>query len=263
MLPTLSAEEVEAKALELFTTNVDCSLPCWWGITPGVSTIDEARLSFEPFFGAVFGENGFENSNTDGSYYMHPLSSGLRIGIDVLAKNNIVSLVYIQTEMTKDTYNKIYDDLFYQEIMSAYTLETVLTKYGRPDQILIRSFSELAGEFNPTQTLMYYPEMGMVVQYFSPNGLLKENDAFVRPTCPPKGHISLRLFNPDSQMSLNQLLAINDSFPKYKDISEATNMNIETFFQAYHEYDEKALKSSCPASLKTPENIWPSEYSNP
>ena len=64
-------------------------------------------------------------------------------------------------------------------------------------------------------------------------------------------------------MSLAQLLAIDDSFSKYKDISEATNMNSDTFFQAYKEYDEKSLKSSCPAVLKTPEDIWPSEYSNP
>jgi hypothetical protein len=165
--------------------------------------------------------------------------------------------------MTKDIYEKVYDDPFYQEIMSEYTLEAMLTKYGKPDQILIRSFSDLAAEFNPTQTLLYYPRMGIVVQYFSPNGLLKENGAFVLPTCPPKSHISLRLFNPDSQMTLDQLLAIDDSISKYKDISEATNMNDDSFFQAYHEYDEKVLSSSCPAVLKTPEDIWPSEYRNP
>jgi hypothetical protein len=262
-LPTLPAEEVQARALELLRTNAGCSLPCWWGIAPGYSTIDEARLIFEPFLGAIESENGFEYLESDNPYFMRSLASGLQVGVEVSAKDNLVSLVYVQTEMTKDIYNKVYDDPFYQEIMSLYTLETMLTKYGKPNQILVRSFSDLAGEFNPTQLLLYYPDSGIVVQYFSRNLPMLNNGTVTLWTCPPQSHISLRLFNPDSHMSLTQLLSIDDSYSKYKDISEVSNMDIDTFFQTYEEYDERAPDLSCPTFLKTPEDIWPNEYINP
>jgi hypothetical protein len=261
-LPTLPAEEIEVRALELLKTNRGCSLPCWWGITPGISTTDETQVSFEPFFGAVYGESGFESSKA-GGYYFAPLSSGLRIGIDVLAKENIISLVYIGTEMDKDIYYPIYDSPLYQGIMSAYTLEAILTKYGKPDQILIRSFSALTAINNPTQILLYYPKEGIVAQYFSQNLPEQQNQAIISRTCPPQSHISLRLFNPNFPMSLQDILIIDDSFSKYKDISEASNMNIDTFFQTYRQYDESALGSGCPKYLETSWDLWPDEYSNP
>ncbi|HCK66470.1 MAG TPA: hypothetical protein DHW49_09405 [Anaerolineae bacterium] len=64
-------------------------------------------------------------------------------------------------------------------------------------------------------------------------------------------------------MTLKEILQIDDSYDKYKNISEATNMDINTFYESYRDYDESLLTSSCPAILKTPENIWPSEYRNP
>lgn len=262
-LPTLPAEVADALVLELLETNANCSLPCWWGITPGVTTTDEIQSILEPLLGAVVSEVRYEFSEIGGHLLMRPQANGLKVGIQYLAEDKIITMVYVNTEMTREIYNRVYDDPFYQETMSAYTLEAVLTKYGKPDQIFIRSFSDLAGEFNPTQTLLYYPKMGIVAQYFSPNGLLVENSAFVLPTCPPKGHISLRLFDPDSSMTLDELLSLDDSFAKYKVISEATNMDLDEFYEAYREYDEKTLVSNCPAVLKTPEELWPSEYSNP
>jgi hypothetical protein len=261
--PTLSAEAVDALLLELIKTNASCTLPCWWGVVPGISSADEARLLLRPFLGAVVSENTFESSEADGYYFMRPLPNGLQVGVEVLAKDKVVSLVYVRTKMTMGTYDLVYDNPFYQETMSAYTLEAVLTKYGKPDQILIRSFSYLAGEFNPTQILLFYPKEGIVAQYFSKNSLEQENETLFNLTCPPRSLISLRLFNPDSDMGLDELLEIDDSFPKYKDILNATGMDVDTFYQAFREYDENNLKSDCPAYIKTPWELWPSEYQNP
>ncbi len=263
-VPTLPAEAADARVLELLKTNAGCSLPCWWGITPGVTTTDEIQSILEPFLGAVVSEVRYEFSEMGGHLLMRPQpENGLRVEIQYLAEDRIVSMVYVNTAMTRDIYNMIYDDPFYQETMSVYTLAAMLTKYGKPDQIFIRSFSDLAGEFNPTQILLYYPEQGIVAQYFSRNELEQNNETILNRTCPPKSHISLRLFNPDSHMSLDQLLSIDDSFSRYREISEATHMDLETFFQTYRQYDEKNLKSSCPTYLKTPWNLWPNEYSNP
>lgn len=262
-VPTLPADTADARVLELLKTNAGCTLPCWWGITPGVTRSDETQSILEPFLGAVVSEVRYGFTEDAGLLLMRPQpENGLRVEVQYLAKDNVVSMIYVNTAMTRDTYKMVYDDPFYQEIMSAYTLEAMLTKYGKPDQILIRSFSELAANNNPTQILLYYPKEGIVAQYFSRNGFEQKDSSFLNRTCPPKSHISLRLFKPDSGLSLTYVLSIDDNFSRYRDISESTNMTIDTFVQAYQAYDEKTLKSNCPADLKTPWNLWPGMYSN-
>ncbi|HCB01270.1 MAG TPA: hypothetical protein DEP19_02710 [Anaerolineae bacterium] len=192
-IPSLSVEDAEARVLEFLKTNTGCVLPCWWGITPGITTSDEISSILESFLGLVVSEVRYEFSESGGSLLMRPLSNGIRVGIQYLIHENAISMIYVKTEMTENTYDLVYADSFYQEVMSEYTLEVILTRYGKPNQILVRSFSDLAGHFNPFQTLLYYPDKGIVVQYFSPNGLITENDEFILPTCPPIGHISLRL----------------------------------------------------------------------
>lgn len=262
-LPTLSPVESDAQVREWLQTNAGCALPCWWGIRPGETTVDETQTILEPLLGAVQSDVRYGFTPTGGLLLMRPQPNGLQVGVQYLAKDNIVTMVYINTAMTKDVYGLVYGDPKYEQMMSAYTLEKVLTVYGKPEAVMIRSFSNLAAEENPTQTLLYYPEKGIIVEYFSPNGLLIEDGATVLPTCPPKGHISLRLFDPASGMSLDELMRLDDSLAKYKDISEATNMDLNAFYEAYRQYDENSLQSLCPATLKTPEAIWPAEYSNP
>lgn len=37
------------KIIDLYQTNGNCRLPCWWGITPGKTTLSEVRQSFKPY----------------------------------------------------------------------------------------------------------------------------------------------------------------------------------------------------------------------
>lgn len=260
-VPTLSADKADARVLELLKTNAGCSLPCWWGITPGITTTDEIQSFLEPFLGVVVSKYRYGFTQDGGAILMRPQpQNGLRIGIQYLAKDKIVSMIYISTELDRDIFYPVYDSPLYQKIMSAYTLQAILAKYGKPDQILIRSYSDLAAYNNPTRILLYYPKEGIVAQYLGDISSAKqENGKFVNWICPPKSSISLRLFNPNSQMSLNDLLVIDDSFPRYKDISEATDMDISMFYQSYQEYN----KSGCTTYLQTSWDLWPDEYQNP
>jgi hypothetical protein len=42
-IPTLAGEYAKSKVAYLLETNGNCSLPCWWGITPGRTTWSEAE----------------------------------------------------------------------------------------------------------------------------------------------------------------------------------------------------------------------------
>ncbi len=43
-MPTLSLEEKEIVTSELYKTNGNCELPCWWGIVPGETEWQTAKL---------------------------------------------------------------------------------------------------------------------------------------------------------------------------------------------------------------------------
>lgn len=53
-LPVLSKDKVRAKFDQLYNYNAGCRLPCWWGITPGITTWGEA-LHFLSQFNEVGG----------------------------------------------------------------------------------------------------------------------------------------------------------------------------------------------------------------
>ncbi len=46
---TFSPTEASARLQDLLKTNAGCRLPCWWGITPGKTTWDEAEEYLKTF----------------------------------------------------------------------------------------------------------------------------------------------------------------------------------------------------------------------
>ena len=65
-ISTLPAEAADARVLEFLKTNASCSLPCWWGITPGITSTDEIQSVLEPLLGAVVSDVRFKFSETGG-----------------------------------------------------------------------------------------------------------------------------------------------------------------------------------------------------
>ena len=63
-LPTLQANEAIKKAKELLETNNRCTLPCFWGITPGITTWDYTN-SFLQTFSTIESD-----SNNGGEFYL-------------------------------------------------------------------------------------------------------------------------------------------------------------------------------------------------
>jgi hypothetical protein len=53
-IPTPVGEDAENKVTYLLQTNGNCSLPCWWGITPGRTTWAEAEVYFKPFANIIY-----------------------------------------------------------------------------------------------------------------------------------------------------------------------------------------------------------------
>jgi hypothetical protein len=256
-LPTLQIEEAEALVLELLKTKSECTLPCWWGIIPGITSAEEIKNILWPFKGTVEHDLRYEFSDSGGYLLMKTQPNGFNIGIQYLIENEKVSTIYISTRMNDiDGYELVYKNSEYDEIMELYSVDQILTRYGKPEQIYIRSFSEIAGELNPTQILLFYPDEGVIVQYFSPNTLEIDNGEFYNTFCPLDGHIMLRLFNPNTDINLDKLLLMDDNFSSYKEISKVTNMDVNSFYNTYVD------GTDCSVYLYTKESIWPYVYDN-
>jgi hypothetical protein len=54
LIPTLPRDQALQAILDLYADNGGCQLPCWWGITPGVTTWEDAYSRLSPL-GRVFG----------------------------------------------------------------------------------------------------------------------------------------------------------------------------------------------------------------
>ncbi|MBW8012722.1 MAG: hypothetical protein FVQ83_16010 [Chloroflexi bacterium] len=72
--PTLSEEEIEQKLIQYYETNGNCELPCFWGIIPGETTLQEVENELVPL-----SEDYFYNLSYMGmdGYYIYIFSEAI------------------------------------------------------------------------------------------------------------------------------------------------------------------------------------------
>jgi len=133
--------------MDLYFTNGDCSYPCWWGISPGISTYQEVRLfenQYKPEIklfsdGDAFLQLDWTEGNNYTNKLRYPDFSEYTLDdpyTDIVFQNDIVSLLHINTPN-----NKINDKPTYSNP------NNILRNYGIPDEIYVGQpgFSEIAG----------------------------------------------------------------------------------------------------------------------
>lgn len=155
-LPTLPPAEALAKVQELLETNGGCDFPCWWGITPGQTTLVETG-EFFGHFGIPLVSKSFEGKKYAGIDYS---------SVDSL---NIMATLTILDEVVENIQIKINPET--QETgtrreWSAYSPETLITRYGPPTQVdFIADWGP--GPFFSMQ--MYYDSLDLIIQYAGSN----------------------------------------------------------------------------------------------
>ncbi len=124
-LPTVPNPREEL--VELYGTNGGCKLPCWWGITPGETTIQEVQNYFRQFSGEV----GFEGSEFYGwvTMYYPPANSSIDYAVTtrLLMNDQIVEAISLDYEAT---------------MWGGFFPARMLKEYGEPDQIYVTSDDE-------------------------------------------------------------------------------------------------------------------------
>ena len=159
--PTLVPDQAATTIRELLRTP-ECLAPCFWGISPGQSTFDEAQRVFD-HLGLPLEFMTVEDT-TEFYYTQHEFENGLSIGISlavqdqrVLALEVIISPeIPVTTPMPRE--------------WTAYSPETLVRQYGPPSRVeIIGGMShEVGADLNFTYYLLtYFDSADLIVLYSS------------------------------------------------------------------------------------------------
>lgn len=244
-LPTLFSIEAEEK-LRLWIAGVsDCLLPCWGGITPGVTTWPEARQVIEQMSGFAtvnvsdnisceFGEcNGIA-----WSLYPNTLAEGV---FYTKFPQNTVHLIHINIQ-NEGNAQKI-------NLLRNIGLEEVFKWYGFPPIFLLTVETNLADN-RFMKLVLVYPEIQSIIRY-SKNTVLVDGNVT---NCGQDQQIEMIILNNKEQLATLDAIAnavgtrdlhIDE---RYKTVEEATGVSANTFFEMF--------STESDACISTPVDMW-------
>jgi hypothetical protein len=234
-VPTLSLAEKEAIASELYNTNANCKLPCWWGIVPGETEWQTAKLFLDTIATKIITNAESEFDPYYSTSVTVPVPEDLS-EISLLEHTFIVEdgiIVEIKPEGPWGT-RKV-------DIVSE-----ILSTYGRPTEVWLDTLGENYGDnYFPFRVALFYPEQGLLVRYFDEAEL---TDGYVT-GCPQEDSATFVLWSPKRNLTFLETLSRQQGVQYYKPLEEVTEMDIETFYQIYLDPDTEIC-------IETPAELW-------
>lgn len=240
--PTLTMDEEVASVAKMLQDNGGCRLPCWWGFTPGETSLQATKV----FFAALGKEirpwyfEGSENYNVYFDLAEH-FQDQLYSGKDVLARIGVRALPPVHN----DEY--LYGDAQFVVAWEAYLLPHLLTEYGPPAQIWVY-VGVRAAPWAPFDLLLFYPEQGILARYEAP--AIWSDEVFRM--CQYQMSIDLHLWSPQYSPERAQLpvwAAELGDLSVFRPVEEATGMTISEFVQKMRQPDPDIC-------LETPQSLW-------
>jgi len=188
--PALPSQEAKLAILELYKNNGMCRLPCWWGINPGVTTLDEANRILSPL-----GDTLVE-TNEQGVAYQSTLrvfssiDPGEQIEARLVAKANLVTGIYVSSSSVMRSFD--------------HTFAGILNYFGPAEEIWIDFHGRQGSGSEKYDLILFYPVKGVLVRIFG-NASEKEGIYSVCPQIQPTEAPTLYLWSPDKKISLSTI----------------------------------------------------------
>lgn len=254
----LPLEIAQARFLGLLATNEECILPCFWGLTPGESTADNATEIFSSLtsishYSTEFTQGFSAISIEDGEYTLNTL-------VDYESYDNNSSTINVlivsisESHNLAPTFGHSFFGKQFGDLVEPYTLPAVLTDLGRPASVLISTSSTDITRFWQYKILVIYPAVGVVVQYTTQ--LQPSGESIIG--CPSDAHIDIQLFPAGDVDQFVDLLSktIWAGFwppsetpqPGWLPIDQATDMTIDEFNELFLNNPD--------ACISTPAELW-------
>lgn len=244
-------DEANTKALilEFLKTNGNCKLPCFWGITPGETTLDEVKRFIENL--GWKGDEYHTFISPDDTLYatLHTVDDNA-IGIMIYPQNGLV-----------DTISSGFGGRNFKTWMPFYTIEQVLSSEGVPSQIYVSLATGLevsTPKITEYNLDIFYQKSQILVIYSG--SAIKQGDSYKicpgnphqgNPNVPEdEGSISMFLGVPGNERTPEELINPFGQFGSPLTIDAVFGMTPEEFYN-------KMTLSKEPACFLTPRSVWP------
>jgi hypothetical protein len=147
---TLEPEKADVAIRAMLREPVDCSAPCFWGITPGKTTAREAREIIN-YYGLEIRNVLYEGKNYYGA---DTYAENLNIIVNLTISND--SVESIKVSLSPDRKKSVRSEWL------AYSPDTLIMKYGLPSRVDLIALWDLYPFFAMN---MYFDSADLIVQY--------------------------------------------------------------------------------------------------
>lgn len=231
--PTLSANESKEEIRNLIKTNGNCNLPCFWGISPGETKIDNTENVLR-YLGFRIYDFSLESNVTSREVARDLNWPDKKILIDVsfMSQNNIIQ--YIQSSLVFNNDSSL---------GSNFSLSQTYKDLGKPSRVKVFVDKFPGGNIEKTNYYLwvYYDELGTLMR-FENGQATKSGDGYQ--ICPRKDeqiskinnkYISvLTLKPPQADVSFEDILKIQGMLvPQMTNFQDATGESIDKLFQSF------------------------------
>lgn len=153
---TLEPKEATEAIRRLLQEPVDCSAPCFWGIVPGQTTLDEANSIFS-HLGLQMATSTLKGNMFSGIHFT--FDSGLSFRATLAYQDMVVKNIQIKITPEKQEVGA-------EREWTAYSLDTLIERYGRPSRV------DFMADWGPGPFFsmqIYFDGVDMIVQYAGDN----------------------------------------------------------------------------------------------
>jgi hypothetical protein len=232
----------------MLANNGGCELPCWWGITPGVTPWEEAQHQFL----------SYGRSIVSWSWDVDKWGTGYKTGLlgrreaypfDYVVEHRIyeqggtVSLIGARGHVPGWPADEWSLSPRFVEDWERYTLDQVLARFGKPSQVLLHYWFESIAPFSVG---VLYEDRGILVEYMGlTQGEKDEGEYSFNPVviCPTRSQftdINVWLKSPETEPSLTDVFVDFGGgylgllpYRNTPSLEDATGMSLDTFYTTY------------------------------
>ncbi len=237
--PTLSPDEATSKVLSLLADNQNpnCLLPCWWGAMPG----ETQWWSIQPYLQS-FSLQTYPYPQDSLYVVVFPIPSSVS-GLGELHIGYTLNALDIINSIDVPSIN-----------IEGYDPQTMMTLYGIPDEVWVKSLDEPREGVLPFQLVIVYQQRGisfryyvdaartgdMVIACFEPGIELERPDLF------PAGP-RIYVWEPGQHKEIEEISPIPGE--TYFPLELKTDLTLQTLYERFTNPDEQPC-------IDTPVDAW-------
>ena len=235
--PTVKADKSKRVVRDLLDNNSGCQLPCWWGITPGKTTWDEARQILDEVSLFIGGQQSSDDFYASVKAYL-PYPDDFAPYMEQLygVEDGVVN------------YIRVYNF----DLAPNYSLPSLLQSYGQPSEVGFEVISKEEREIQPFIVDVFYRELGILVEYSTVDPMKEVGENLQNCLISKMDSPFLHLWSVETQyLSFQEAKKFIDTtnLPEPKSLLEATGMDAKSFYETFK-------NSETDACLETPKNLW-------